>query len=366
VVGTDFAWNTIISTSPAVTARPFGTLPDGRPVDLYSVTSDGIELHAMNYGGIITSLRVPDRYGASGEVILGFSSLEPYLRNQPYFGAIVGRYANRIASGRFVLDGVEHQLALNDGPNHLHGGLRGFDQQHWSAAPVTTNEGAGVRFTRTSPDGEEHYPGELTCHVTYLLTSPATVELRYEAVTDAPTIVNLTQHSYFNLGGEASPSVLDHELTIHASYYTPVERTLIPSGPVASVDGTPFDFRRPVSLRSVVGATHDQLTIAGGFDHNFILHRPVAGVVPAATLHDPRSGRLLQISTTEPGLQFYGGHLLDGTITGAYGRVFSRYAGLCLETQHYPDSPHRPDFPSVELRPSNRYRSITRWQFGTD
>jgi aldose 1-epimerase len=346
-----------------VTVRPFGALPDGRGVDLYSLTADGIELQAMTYGGIITSLKVPDRYGDPGEVVLGHSRVESYLRNAPYFGAIIGRYANRIANGRFVLAGNEHQLAQNDGPNHLHGGWKGFDQKHWDASPFTSAEGTGVTFSRTSPAGEEHYPGTLTCSVTYLLIGPGSVELRYEAVADAPTIVNLSQHTYFNLAGDASPSVLDHELTIHASYYTPVNRTLIPTGQIASVDGTAFDFRQPVTLRHALSATHPQLGIAGGFDHNFILNRRWAGLVRAATLHEPRSGRALQVSTTEPGLQFYDGHLLDGATTGVHGRVFDRYAGLCLETQHYPDSPHHAHFPSVELRPIERHRSTTRWEF---
>jgi aldose 1-epimerase len=351
---------------PAVTVRPFGTLPDGRHVDLYSITADNIELHAMTYGGIITSLKVPDRYGEPGEVVLGHRGVEPYLRNAPYFGAIIGRYANRIANGRFLLGGSEHQLAHNDGPNHLHGGRRGFDQQHWDASPVTTPDGAGVTFSRTSPAGEEGYPGTLTCSVTYLLITPGSVELRYDAVTDAPTIVNLTQHTYFNLASEPSASVLDHELTIHASYYTPVNGALIPTGQIASVDGTAFDFRQPVLLRHALSGTHRQLGIAGGFDHNFILRRPSAGLVRAATLHEPRLGRVLHVSTTEPGLQFYDGHLLDGATTGVHGRVFDRYAGLCLETQHYPDSPHHAHFPSIELRPTERYRSTTRWEFLID
>jgi aldose 1-epimerase len=352
--------------SPVVTVRRFGTLPDGRHVDLYSIAAEGIELHAMTYGGIITSLKVPDRSGQPGDVVLGHSRIEPYLHNASYFGAIVGRYANRIANGRFVLGGNEYQLAQNDGSNHLHGGRKGFDQQHWDASPVTSPDGAGVTFSRTSPAGEENYPGTLTCSVTYLLVAPGTVELRYDAVTDAPTIVNLTQHTYFNLASELSTNVLDHELTIHASYYTPVNRTLIPTGHIASVDGTAFDFREPVLLRRALSATHPQLAIAGGFDHNFILQRRWAGLVRAATLHEPGSGRVLYVSTTEPGLQFYDGHLLDGTTTGAHGLSFGRYAGLCLETQHYPDSLHHPHFPSVELRPTERYRSTTRWEFLID
>jgi len=317
----------------------------------------------MTYGGIITSLKVRDRQGEPDDVVLGHGSVEPYLRNASYIGAIIGRYANRIANGRFVLDGREYQIATNDAPNHLHGGRKGFDQQHWAAAPLVTPEGPAVRFSRTSAAGEEEYPGTLNCSVTYVLIAPGSVELRYEARTDAPTIINLTQHTYFNLGGERSTNVLDHELTIHASYYTPVDRTLIPTGEVAGVDDTPFDFRRPAVLRRALGTAHPQLGIAGGFDHNFIVDRSSPGLVHAATLHDPRSGRTLRVSTTEPGLQFYDGHLLDSAATDLGGRVFRRYEGLCLETQHYPDSPHHPHFPTVELRPGERYGSTTRWEF---
>jgi aldose 1-epimerase len=348
---------------PGVSVRPFGTLADGSQVDLYTLTGDAIELHAITYGGIITSLKVPDREGAWGDVVLGHPNLERYIPNSPYLGAIVGRYANRIANGRFVLDGVEYQLARNDGPNHLHGGLKGFDQYNWLASPTTSADGVGVTFTRTSPAGEEQYPGTLTCSVSYLLTSRGTVEFRYDASTDAPTIVNLTQHTYFNLAGDTGPTILDHELTMHASHYTPVDRTLIPTGRIVGVDETAFDFRKAVVLRHALAGTHEQIAIAGGFDHNFVLDRSSSTLVRAATLHHPGSGRMLHVSTTEPGLQFYDGHLLDGSITGANGRIFDRYAALCLETQHYPDSPHHAHFPSVELRPSQRYRSITRWEF---
>jgi aldose 1-epimerase len=349
-----------------VTVRPFGMMPDGSQVDLYTLSAGGIVLEAMTYGGIISSLKVPDRDGTVGDVVLGHAAFEPYLHNPSYFGGIIGRYANRIARGRFVLDGVEHHLAQNDGPHHLHGGRRGFDQQRWDGSPMTSPDGVGVMFTRTSPAGEEHYPGTLACSVTYLLMSTGTVEVRYDAVTDAPTIVNLTQHTYFNLAGDASTSVVDHELTIHAQYYTPVDARLIPTGHVASVDDSPFDFREATVIGRALASTHAQLTTAGGFDHNFVLQRTTGKLARAATLRDPQSGRVLQISTSEPGMQFYSGHLLDGTTTGAYGRVFERYAGLCLETQHYPDSPHRAHFPPVELRPGQRFHSTTQWDFLTD
>jgi aldose 1-epimerase len=349
--------------SVSVTGRPFGTLPDGTSVELYAIKSDAVEIYAMTYGGIITSLRVRDRYDQLGDVVLGYPAIEPYLHNESYFGAIVGRYANRIAGGTFRLDGLAYQLATNDGPNHLHGGMHGFDRRLWVATHVCTPDAAGVTFTRTSAAGEEQYPGTLEVAVSYLLSANGTVALRYEATTDAPTIVNLTQHTYFNLAGEASTSVLDHELTIHAGRYTPVGKTLIPTGVIARVDGTPFDFRTPTRLGARVQLDDEQLHAAGGFDHNFVLGDAQPELALAAKLHDAHSGRVLEISTTEPGLQFYAGHLLDGRTTGAYGRVFSRYAGLCLEPQHYPDSPNHPRFPSVTLRPGERYTSATTWRF---
>jgi aldose 1-epimerase len=349
-----------------VTAHPFGALPDGRAVELYSIRSEAVELNAITFGGIITSLRVPDRQGRLGDVVLGHGALEGYLHNPSYLGAIVGRYANRIAAGRFQLDGIAHQLATNDGANHLHGGTQGFDQQLWTAASFTMGDAAGVTFARTSPAGEEHYPGALRVEVSYLVTSIGAVVLQYHATTDLPTIVNLTQHTYFNLAGETSTSVLDHELTISADRYTPIAAGLIPTGEIASVEGTPFDFRTRATLGSRVQLADEQLRAAGGFDHNFVLARAGDGVAAAATLRDPHTGRVLTIETTEPGLQFYGGHLLDGRTTGAYGRVFDRYAGLCLETQHFPDSPNQPQFPSVTLRPGETYQSTTIWRFAAD
>jgi aldose 1-epimerase len=349
-----------------VTHRPFGTLPDGRPVELYVIRNNTVELRAITLGGIITSLRVPDRDGLVGDVVLGHATLAPYLNNTAYLGAIVGRYANRIARGRFRLDDVAHQLATNDGPNHLHGGIDGFDRHLWVAAPINGRDGVGVRFERTSPAGEEHYPGTLTVAVTYLVTSGNIVALQYEAETDAPTIVNLTQHTYFNLAGESSTSVLDHDLTIHADSYTPVDTTLIPTGEIAPVNGTPFDFRIPARLRAQLQRHHEQLRRAGGFDHNWVLTRTDETLTPAAELCDLSSGRRLHIATTEPGVQFYAGHLLEPGVTGAYGRTFERHAGLCLETQHFPDSPNQLQFPPATLRPRDRYMSSTTWRFAAD
>jgi aldose 1-epimerase len=349
-----------------VTARPFGKLPDGTAIAVYSIKSGAVEIEAIPYGAIITALRVRDRYGRLGDVVLGHASLDRYLQNPSYFGAIVGRYANRIAGGRFPLDGITYRLAANDGVNHLHGGSRGFDQRVWAAKPVRTGDAAGVVFARTSPAGEEHYPGTLRVAVGYLLATTGSIRLSYHATTDAPTIVNLTQHTYFNLAGETSTSVLDHEVTIFADEYTPVAETLIPTGELAPVAGTPFDFRTSARLGPRLLREDEQLRTAGGFDHNFVLRRSTGALAPAAELRDAETGRLLRVATTEPGLQFYGGHFLDGRTRGAYGRPLDRHAGLCLETQHFPDSPNQPRFPAVTLRPGERYRSVTTWEFSTE
>jgi aldose 1-epimerase len=348
-----------------VTTRPFGALPDGEPVDLYCIRVGRIELHAISLGGIITSLRCPDRAGRMSDVVLGHDRLDPYLDNRPYLGAIVGRYANRIADGRFDLDGATYQLARNDGANHLHGGKRGFDRHVWTAAPIRSADGAGVHFTRISPAGEEHYPGTLRVSVLYMLRADSSVVLHYEASTDAPTILNLTQHTYFNLAGDRSTSILDHELTIYADRYTPVGPTLLPTGELATVQGTPLDFRTPVHIGCGLRRGGEQLDIAGGYDHNLVLTRPAPRIMPAAELTDSESGRILRVATTEPGIQFYDGHLLDPAVEAAYGRVLAPHLGLCLETQHFPDSPNHPEFPSVMLRPGKRYTTMTIWQFAT-
>jgi len=347
----------------AVSAVPFGTLPDGSLIESYAIRVGAIELHAITLGAIITSLRVPDRHGRLADVVLGHDTLAPYLQNTPYFGAVVGRCANRIADGRFRLDDQDYQLAINEAPHHLHGGDRGFDRHRWVGRPSSRGDAAGVTFERTSPAGEEHYPGTLRVSVSYFVTPDATVIVEYEATTDAPTIVNLTQHSYFNLAGETSRSILDHELTIHADRFTPIGPTRIPTGGITSVEGTPFDLRTPVRVGARVLLAEEQLRRGGGFDHNFVLQRTGQERVPAALLEDPGSGRRLEVSTSAPGLQFYSGHKLDGSIMGAYGRVFDRFAGLCLESQHFPDAPNQPGFPPVTLRPGDVYWSTTSWQF---
>jgi aldose 1-epimerase len=345
-----------------VTRTFFGRLPDGRSVDIYLMSSETVELRVINYGCVITSIRVPDRRGRWADVVLGHSELEPYLENRPYLGATIGRYANRIAHSRFDLDGRTYRLATNDGTNHLHGGIRGFDQQLWTATVLEAVNVAGVSFRRTSPDGEEHYPGELTATITCRVTGN-TVALDYDATTDAATHVNLTNHTYFNLAGEDCRSVLDHELTIQARRYTPVGAGLIPTGELAIVAGTPLDFRSPHRIGQRLTDRHDQLAVAKGYDHNWVLRGGPPRITPAARLYDPSSGRTLDIATTEPGLQFYDGHLLDGSAIDAYGRRLDAHAGLCLETQHFPDSPNQPHFPPTVLRPGQRYRSATRWRF---
>jgi aldose 1-epimerase len=349
---------------PALTRAAFGQLPDGTAVESFTLrNAHGIEVRAITYGGIIVSLRVPDRAGRFDDVVLGYDDLAGYLRQSPYFGAIVGRYGNRIAKGRFTLDGKTYTLATNNGPNHLHGGVKGFDKVVWKAEPTSVAGGAAVTFRYTSPDGEEGYPGALSARVTYTLTDRDELSFEYAATTDKPTPVNLTQHSYFNLAG-AGHDILGHELTIDADRFTPVDATLIPTGQLAPVSGTPFDFRRPTAIGARIGRDDEQLRRGGGYDHNFVINRTREGLVQAARLVDPGSGRMLDVQTTEPGVQFYTGNFLDGSITGKGGTVYSRRSGLCLETQHFPDSPNQPAFPSTILRPGKEYRSKTVLTFG--
>jgi aldose 1-epimerase len=350
----------------AVSRAPFGALPSGEPVEVFTLTNPrGIEVRAMTYGGIILSLRVPDRSGQLGDIVLGYDDLDGYLRETPYFGAIIGRYGNRIANGRFTLDDETYTLAANNGPNALHGGLKGFDKVIWAAEPFESDTAVGVSFRYTSPDGEEGYPGTLEAHVTYTLSDNGALIFEYHATTDRATAVNLTQHSYFNLAGDGSGDILGHELTIDASAYTPVDSTLIPTGEVAPVAGTPFDFRTATPIGARIADDDGQLANGGGYDHNFVLDRNGLGLLHAARVVEPNSGRTLDIWTTEPGLQFYSGNFLDGTIMGKAGHVYAHRNGLCLETQHYPDSPNQPSFPSTILRPGEEYASRTMLVFGT-
>ena len=344
----------------------FGTLPDGRPVRRFVLRNGDVEVEAIEYGAIITRLLVPDHRGERGDVVLGFDTLDGYLGESPYFGAVVGRYANRIANGRFTLDGMRYQLACNDGANHLHGGVRGFDKVLWRGTPASDDAMPGVSFTYESADGEEGYPGALSVRVTYRLTTEGALHVRYHATTSRPTILNLTQHSYFNLGASAG-DVLGHEVMVNASRFTPVDAGLIPTGELRAVDGTPFDFRAPVQIGARIADTDRQLELAGGYDHNFVLNREDDdSLVLAARVVEPRSRRPLEVHTTEPGVQLYSGNFLDGTIVGKGGRGYAHRTGFCLETQHFPDSPNHPAFPSVVLRPDQQYESASVYVFGVE
>lgn len=350
-----------------VTAAPFGVLPSGDSVSAYTLTNkEGVTLTAISYGGIVTSLRVPDKSGALADIVLGYDSLAGYLKETPYFGAIVGRYGNRIAKATFTLDGTAHTLAANNGPNALHGGVKGFDKVLWSVTPFDSAQGVGLVLTYTSKDGEEGYPGTLQSTVTYTLTDANEFTIDYKATTDKATPVNLTQHTYFNLAGDGSGPVLDQRVQLDADAFTVIDSTLIPTGEQRAVKGTPFDFTAPAAIGSRIADKDQQLTFAGGYDHNFVLRRTGDGLQHAARVVDPKSGRTLDVSTTEPGVQFYTGNFLDGTITGKQGRVYAHRTGFCLETQHFPDSPNQPSFPSTILRPGQTYTSRTVYTFGVE
>jgi aldose 1-epimerase len=338
----------------------------GKPIEMVTLKNrNGIELHAISYGGIITSLKVPDRGGKAADIVLGFDQPNAYYADPPppFFGAIIGRYGNRIAKGKFSLNGKTYTLATNNGPNHLHGGNKGFDKVLWTVTTKESAAGSSAIFTRTSPDGEEGYPGNLQVRVTYTLTDRNELIVDYHATTDKATPVNLTQHSYFNMAGEGSGDILGQQLTIDADRYTPVDATLIPTGELAPVSGTPFDFRQPTAIGARIDRDDPQLQNGKGYDHNWVLNRKGAGLQFAARLTDPKSGRSMEIATTEPGLQFYSGNFLDGTIKGKSGHVYAHRSGLCLETQHFPDSPNHRNFPSTILEPGKSYDSQTVFTF---
>jgi aldose 1-epimerase len=364
-LGAIVTWSAPVRDVMSSTETTFGIMPDGTPVSLFTLTNKaGMEVRAISYGAILVSIRVPDRHATLDDVVVGHENLEGYLQKSRFFGAVVGRYGNRIANGRFVLDGQTYTLARNNGPNHLHGGTQGFDKVVWSSESVQDSRGPQVVFTRTSPDGEEGYPGNLKTRITYTLTERNELIVEYQASTDKPTPVNLTQHSYFNLAGDGSGDVLEHRLTLNADGYTPVDATQIPTGEIASVDGTPFDFRRETAIGARIDADHPQLRIGAGYDHNFVLTRKGPGVSHAARVVEPKTGRTLDVETTEPGVQFYSGNRLDGSIVGKSGHVYRSRTGFCLETQHFPDSPNRPAFPSTILRRGEQYRSTTVFRFG--
>ncbi len=351
----------IISAAPAsLTQKPFGHAPDGKLVTLYTLTnSQGMEVRIMNYGGIIQSLKVPDRTGKMDDVVLGYDSLGKYVKASPYFGALVGRYANRIALGQFVLDGVSYSLAVNNGPNSLHGGLKGFDKKVWTSTPMAVPNGVSLTLKYFSKDGEENYPGNLSVKVVYTLTNDNALKIDYTARTDKDTVLNLTNHSYFNLNGAGNGNILGHYMMLNAPQYTPVDKTLIPIGQIRSVSGGPFDFRHATRIGARIKQDNQQLKFANGYDQNFVLAPHGNSLILAARAYSPQSGRVLTVYTTQPGIQFYSGNFLDGTNIGKGGKPYKFRYGFALETQHFPDSPNQPQFPTTELKPGQVYHQVT-------
>jgi aldose 1-epimerase len=346
-----------------VTSQPFGKLPDGTPVEIYTLSDGAFEARIATYGGIVVSLQAPDRNGKPADVVLGFDTLEGYVANfngpsDAFFGALIGRYANRIAHGSFTLDGQKYSLPLNNGENTLHGGPHGFNNVVWKAKPVAN----GVELSYLSRDGEAGFPGSLTAQARYTLVK-GDLRIEYSATTDKPTVVNLTNHSYFNLAGQGD--ILQHELTLHASRFTPVDAGLIPTGELKAVDSTPFDFRKSTAVGSRINADDPQLHLGRGYDHNWVLDSGGRKLAEAAEVYDPSSGRVLKVLTDQPGIQFYSGNFLDGSIRGKQGKPDQLRAALCLETQHFPDSPNHPDFPTTELKPAERYHTVTIYRFST-
>lgn len=351
------------SANPEIQRSVFGKMPDGQEINLYTLTnSKGMQVGITNYGARIVSIVVPGRDGQKADVVLGFDDLKGYLGNDPFFGAIVGRYGNRIAKGKFKLDGVEYRLPINDGPNSLHGGTKGFDKRVWDAREVDRD---AVELTYLSKDGEEGYPGNLSVKVVYTLENNNELRIDYTATTDKDTVLNLTNHSYFNLAGAGSGSILDEVMMINASRFTPIDSTMIPTGELRSVEGTPFDFRKPTPIGARIKEDNQQLKFARGYDDNFVLDRKGPGLELAARVYDPKSGRVLEVLTTQPGVQFYTGNFLDGTIHGKEGKAYNYRSAFCLETQHFPDSPNHPQFPSTELKPGQTYHETTVFKFST-
>jgi aldose 1-epimerase len=349
-----------------VAVESFGQTPQGQQVRLYTLTNaHGLRAKIMTYGAIAVSLEVPDKNGKMGDIVLGYDNLNSYIKNSPYFGAIVGRYGNRIGKGRFVLDGVTYdKLAINNGENHLHGGIKGFDKVVWTDEPVRRPNAVGVKLSYLSKDGEEGYPGNLQAAVTYTLTNDNELRIDYLATTDKATPVNLTHHGYWNLTG-GQRDILGHVLTLNADRYTPVDKGLIPTGELLPVKGTVMDFTKPTPIGERIESDFEQLKFGGGYDHNWVLNKGGKEMTFAARVYEPTSGRVMEVYTKEPGIQFYSGNFLDGTITGKGGIVYQHRWGLCLETQHYPDSPNKANFPSTILRPGQEYETTTVYRFST-
>jgi aldose 1-epimerase len=351
------------SEAASISRKPWGKTPSGEQVDLYTMkNARGAEIRITSFGGIVVSWTAPDRKGQIADVVLGFDSLDGYLKEHPYFGAIVGRYGNRIAKGRFKLNGVEYKLATNNGENHLHGGIKGFDKAVWKAKEAR----GALELSYLSKDGEEGYPGNLSATITYTLGEDNELRIDYHATTDKPTVLNLTNHSYFNLAGQGEGDILGHRITLHADRFTPVDAGLIPTGELKPVAGTPFDFRTPHAIGERINANDEQLARGKGYDHNFVLNGQAGTLRPAARVVEPKSGRVLEILTTEPGVQFYTGNFLDGTLRGKGGKVYRQRYGFCLETQHFPDSPNQPAFPSTVLKPGDHYRTTTVYRMSVE
>ncbi|NGO40362.1 galactose mutarotase [Limisphaera ngatamarikiensis] len=351
------------SARASITRAPFGVTRDGQPVEVFTLrNANGVEARIINYGGTVLSLKVPDRNGQFGDVVLGFDTLAEYEQKSPYFGCLIGRYGNRIAGGRFTLNGVTYQLATNDGPNHLHGGIKGFDKRVWKVERAeVTPQGPQLVLSYLSPDGEEGYPGNLHVTATYTLTKDNGLRLDYRATTDKDTIVNLTQHSYFNLAGHGD--ILGHVVYLNADRFTPVDATLIPTGELRPVEGTPFDFRKPTAIGARIQQDDEQLRYGRGYDHNWVINKKPGELALHARVVEPTTGRVLEVLSTEPGLQFYSGNFLDGTLKGKYGQVYAHRSGFCMEPQHFPDSPNKPHFPSVVLKPGQEYRNTIIYRF---
>lgn len=349
-----------------VEKTPFGKLPDGREVYLFTLTNaSGCKVGIINYGAIVTSIVVPDKNGNFQDVVLGYDSLQGYIRDRSFFGAIVGRYGNRIAKGKFRLDGKEYQLTINDGENHLHGGKTGFFKAYWDAKVIDDTLESSLALTLTSADGDEGYPGTVTVTVTYTLTNKNELRIDYKGTTDKETILNPTHHSYFNLSGDLNNTILDELLTIESDSITPVDKGLIPTGAFLAVAGSPLDFRMPRQIGAHINDSFEQLELGKGYDHNWVLKNYTGKIQKAAELYDSKSGRLMTVFTDQPGLQFYSGNFLDGTIKGKHGVAYKHRTGLCLEAQHFPDSPNEPKFPSVILEPGSVYHQTTIYQFST-
>ncbi len=352
-----------MSKTGIVHKKPFGKTANGAPVEIYTLCNSlGMEATIMTYGGIVTSLKVPDKNGKIGDVVLGYDNLDGYLTNNPYFGALIGRYGNRIAKGRFTLDGQTCALATNNDANHLHGGLKGFDKVVWKASPIETNSGSGLQLTYLSKDGEEGYPGNLSVTAIYTVTEKNELQIEFTATTDKSTVCNLTHHSYFNLRGVGD--ILGHVVQINADKMTPVDSTLIPTGELKPVGGTALDFRKPTAIGARIDETNDdQIKFANGYDHNFVLKKQPGEFRQAAIVVEPKSGRVMEVWTTASGVQFYTGNFLDGTITGKGGWVYKFRDAFCFEPQHFPDSPNHPNFPTTELKPGEIYKNMIAYKF---